>query len=117
MSAMVPAATVILATRSIASTTVSYARSPHVSGFLPLGAHAAAGVVLTTNPHLKTRVNSTPETLFEKKNTLDNGFRPTNLCYKGSIFNTKSILVGLDAISSWALQMLDKETVANKKDT
>ena len=34
-----------------------------------------------TNPHLKTGVHSTPETLCEK-NTFDNGFRPTNLCYK-----------------------------------
>ena len=34
-------------------------------------------VVLTTYPHLKTGVDSTPETLCE--NTLDNGFRPASV--------------------------------------
>ena len=42
--------------------------------------------LLASRPLLKTGVDSTPETLCE--NTLDNGFRPTDLCYKSNIIVT-----------------------------
>ena len=49
--------------------------------------HSGGPVVLTTNPHLKTGVDSTPETLCEKH------FRQqipyTNLCYREEISNGK----------------------------
>ena len=45
-------------------------------------------VVLTTNAHLKTGVDSTPETLCE--NTLDNGFTPTN---RKNMFLMKQTLI------------------------
>ena len=68
-------------------------------------------VVLMTNPDLKTGVDSTPETW---ENTLDNGFCPTNLCYKSNTIVT-NLSSFLQSLISLIYSALKKTTVFGQK--